>query len=570
MKRLLAFMLSAIMVLGVFSLVACGGKETPDAPAVAEYTITFNYGDGVGTVSDKKVKDNEEIGELPRPSIVPQGKTFEGWQTEDGAPIAEDTKYTFGKNITIIARYDAIIYNISYDAKGGTLDADVIRSYSISDSDIALPVPNKLGYTFLGWKANAEATPVKNITAGTIGTLALVAEWQANSYKINFHYGDGAGDLTEKTVKQDETVDDLPTPSVLPTGQKFVGWTKQDNTPITQGTPYTFADDIDVYAVYSNEDYYIGYDTNGGALPQNTVMSYNISETDIPLPTPERKGYTFSGWKTVNDSIITVITAGTCENLDLTATWQPNRYTITFVYGSGDGTEKTRNVDYDQVISNLPVPSTLPMGKEFKGWQTEQGSAFEENTLYKFEENISLIAVYDFVHYSIEYDVQGGTQGANAISYYIYSETDTALPVPTKSGHIFLGWQDGDNIIKKLAAYTMENKNLIAVWTDHFTVYFDNSSSQPFTAWADGTTGAKTIEVRVGGTVVIPETEWDTLSTDAQSAYDYIFSGWYYKDKDNAEKRITGDTVFSVENMNVDGFGISAYVKVSLQWAGPY
>lgn len=566
MKRLLAFILSAIMVLGAFTLCACG---TEDVPAVAEYTITFDYGDGVGTVSDKKVKDNEEIGELPMPSIVPQGKTFEGWQTEDGAPIAEDTKYTFGKNITIIARYDAIIYNISYDAKGGTLDADVIRSYSISDSDIALPVPNKLGYTFLGWKANAEATPVKNITAGTIGTLALVAEWQANSYKINFHYGDGAGDLTEKTVKQDETVDDLPTPSVLPAGQKFVGWTKQDNTPITQGTSYTFADDIDVYAVYSNEDYYIGYDANGGALPQNTVMSYNISETDIPLPTPERKGYTFSGWKTVNDSIITVITAGTCENLDLTATWQPNRYTITFVYGSGDGTEKTRNVDYDQVISNLPVPSTLPTGKEFKGWQTEQGSAFEENTIYKFEANISLIAVYDFVHYSIEYDVQGGTQGANAISYYIYSETDTALPVPTKSGYIFLGWQDGDNIIKKLAAYTMENKNLIAVWTDHFTVYLDNSSSQSFTKWADGTTGVKTVEVNVGGTITFPKIVWDNYTYQERNNSDYDGVVWLYTDKNGEERELTAQTRFLYDTLNVESAHLNVRVQ-AVEWAGPY
>nr|MBO4517858.1 InlB B-repeat-containing protein [Clostridia bacterium] len=405
MKRFLTLMLSLLMAFGVFSLVACGGEDTPDAPAVPEYTITFDYAGGTGETLTKKVKANTEIGELPTPSVMPTGKTFESWKTANGVSINKDTKYIFDRDITVFANYYAFIYEISYDANGGTLGDEIIRSYSVSEEDVSLPVPTQSGYTFLGWKTDAEATPIKSIPAGTIGALDLVAAWEANVYKITFNYGGGSGTVEEKYVVQGEDIVGLPTPTTVPNGKVFGGWKMQDGTLIPNGTKYSFADDINLEAIYSDETYSITYDVAGGnALPGDAITSYSISESDIALPAPTKKGYDFAGWDDGDGNYITVIGSGTFGNLDLTATWQPKQYTITFNYGDGEGTEITRDVEYDQVIQNLPVPSAVPAGKSFKCWKTESGSVFAENTQFTFDESITLIAGYETVFFTVELD----------------------------------------------------------------------------------------------------------------------------------------------------------------------
>ena len=181
MKKFLIFILSAIMLFGVFPVFACG-KE--DVPAVVEYTITFDYGEGSGTVSELTVKENEQIGNLPTPSIVPTGKIFAGWKTAGGEIIAEGTMYTFGKNITLFADYSTETYAIVYDAQGGALGAGAINSYSESDSAIVLPTPTKDRYKFIGWIINDGTEAITSLPAGITGNLRLTAVWVKNYFTV--------------------------------------------------------------------------------------------------------------------------------------------------------------------------------------------------------------------------------------------------------------------------------------------------------------------------------------------------------------------------------------------------
>lgn len=72
-------------------------------------------------------------------------------------------------------------------------------------------------------------------------------------------------------------------------------------------------------------DYTITYDLDGGSFADGVVVttSYsNDSEFPLTLPTPQKSGYTFKGWKNVYDVVMTEITADTRGDVTLTAQWE--------------------------------------------------------------------------------------------------------------------------------------------------------------------------------------------------------------------------------------------------------
>lgn len=265
-----------------------------------------------------------------------------------------------------------------------------------------------------------------------------------------------------------------------------------------------------------------------------------------------------------------VFTAVACGK---TETPETIEYTITFDYGEGAGTVSEIKVKDNELVGDLPTPSVLPHGKIFAGWKTESGVPVAENTKYTFGKNITLFADYSTETYSITYDTQGGTLGAGAITSYSESNSAIALPTPTKDKYKFIGWiiNDATEAITSLPAGITGNIRLTAVWVKYyFTVYLDNSSSQSFTEWADGTTGIKTVEVSVGGKITIPKMKWDNLPKDAQDSEDYYVDGWYYRDKNGNEKKIDSNTVFSVENINVEELSVNVYVKTTRSYTNNY
>lgn len=299
---------------------------------------------------------------------------------------------------TVVPNYS---YSITYDVKGGELPANAISEYKQSDEDIALPVPIKKGYTFIGWNNGTSVITV--IAAGTKGLLSLVATWQINSYTITFDYGEGSGTETSRAVEFGAQVDDLPEATAV-VGKVFAGWKTEDGEIFTNGTVYVFDKNITLTANYSNETYAINYNVNGGnPLPADAIVAYSMTEQDIALPVPTKKGYTFTGW---NDgtSTITVIAAGTTETLNLTATWTVNSYTITFDYNGGSGEEASRLVEYGTAVVDLPQV-TAPAGKEFVIWKLQDdGSAFVNGREYTFDKNITLVADYNINVFEIIVD----------------------------------------------------------------------------------------------------------------------------------------------------------------------
>ena len=240
MKRVLTLILSLLMAFGVFSLVACGGEDTPDAPDVFDgYTITFNYGDGTGETATKKVSDNAAIGELPIPSAEPDHQIFEGWKLDNGTVVDATTLYTFGTDITLTAYY-------------------------------------------------------------------------SQAYIITFNYGDGAGAVLNKKIKDNAAIGNLPVPSDVPSGKFFLNWQTEGGTVVDKTTVYNFGEDITLIAYYV-EAFTVELDNTSASSITNwadettgaKTMEVNVGDT-ITFPaidwdgkTTQQKNdsdYRFIGW----------------------------------------------------------------------------------------------------------------------------------------------------------------------------------------------------------------------------------------------------------------------------------
>ena len=103
-----------------------------------------------------------------------------------------------------------------------------------------------------------------------------------------------------------------------------------------------------------------------------------------------------------------------------------------------------------------------------------------------------------------------------------------------------------------------------------FEVVINNATAAGFTAWADDSTGSKTVYVNVGDKLILPAIKWDGFSATQKTNEDYEFLGWFYRDKDNAERRFDPNTAFTSENLNLNAYNVTLYAKVMRQWAGPY
>ena len=87
------------------------------------------------------------------------------------------------------------------------------------------------------------------------------------------------------------------------------------------------AENINLTAKWKINQYTITFDTNGGTNIESITQDYN-SKIEVPQD-PTRMGYTFIGWSKAIPSTMPA------ENINITAKWKINQYTITFDTNGG-------------------------------------------------------------------------------------------------------------------------------------------------------------------------------------------------------------------------------------------
>ena len=146
---------------------------------VKQYTITFaNTGDS--TIAPITQDYGTEITDRPDDPVW-SGYTFAGWDKEipDTMPAAD---------MTITAQWDIQQYTITYELDGGTNDSANPASFTSGELPFTLVAPTKTGHHFVGWTGSNGDVPQTDVTisVGTGEDLSFTANWEANTYTVQF------------------------------------------------------------------------------------------------------------------------------------------------------------------------------------------------------------------------------------------------------------------------------------------------------------------------------------------------------------------------------------------------
>lgn len=207
-------------------------------------------------------------------------------------------------------------------------------------------------------------------------------------------------------------------------------------------------------------------DPNGGTYKGRTGITdlgERLSNEQIRIQKPSRKGYVFAGWDVQGSGRLTADNSFYYmgyNDTTLVAQWKPNEYNLDFDYNKpqeavADVTNNdiiTKKVSYTKTVGELPSPALK--GYTFTGWQDENGKTYTEDTVYNVLGDTTLFAQWKRNDYTITFDYNCAPDDAitgNEIKSKgaVYGYAVGELPAPQITGKTFGGWyrEDGGKTI---------------------------------------------------------------------------------------------------------------------------
>lgn len=188
------------------------------------------------------------------------------------------------------------------------------------------------------------------------------------------------------------------TPSAL--GYSFKGWYEE----AAYQTEFEFAskqitNHTVVYGEFEALEYSIDYELNEGALDTGDTNpeEYTVADLPITFKAPLKTGHTFTGWqvavkdgeqgKAVYTSSNTSLAAGTHGNLEATAVYSINAYTVSFNLNGSSSSQASYpafDAEYNTSIAqNSAFPAGTParQGYTFTGWALPGGGMLSSASL---------------------------------------------------------------------------------------------------------------------------------------------------------------------------------------------
>jgi len=135
------------------------------------------------------------------------------------------------------------------------------------------------------------------------------------------------------------------------------------------------------------------------------------------------------------------IAKGSYGDKKFTANFIPNKYKVTFDVNSGDELE---NSTLEYTFNNYyTLPTSTKMGYKFDGWYN--GETKVEAGNWGIAADVTLIAKWSIITYTIKYNLDGGVNSNLNYTSYNYEYDDIAIINPTKTGYTFTGWKVNGN-----------------------------------------------------------------------------------------------------------------------------
>ena len=467
------------------------------------------------------------------------GFTFSTWIIKN----FEIDPYEYKVNLDLKATYLANTYKITYNTNGGSLSGEKI--YYTPLESFTVPNPTKDGYTFLGWTGSNGEIPDKNlvISTGSFGDKTFSANYEATTYSITYEISGGTlVSPTTYTIEEEVT---LGKPER--NGYTFTGWTGSNGDTPEQEITLEVGNFGDKHYVanYVAIPYNITLTLNGGEIPSN-LDSYTADNEDFTLPTPTKKGYTFTGWtgdNGENPEVEVVVPHGSYGNKTYVANFEANIYTVTI--DAGDATlftDSSCKTEFTARSIQIAYDDTLVMpyyddyysktGYKLKNWYVSTDPSFiyyqTGGRRYTFDHDITVVAQIVCRTYFVSTNLNGGTlpKEYQSISFTIETEGLT-VPSPTKDGYTFVGWTGDNGDVPEINPVVPSGR------TSYFVVYANWSPTEYTVSYdLDGGTASETL---VESYTI--ESEGFTLPSVTKEGYTFL--GWTGSNGDTPQLNVS-------------------------------
>lgn len=133
------------------------------------------------------------------------------------------------------------------------------------------------------------------------------------------------------------------------------------------------------------------------------------------------------------------------DSVILYANWILNTYNITYDANGGYNAPSAQTKDHFTDIT-LSQDKPSRKGYRFVEWNTEEdgsGISYDPGESYSSEEDLTLYAQWELRHYTITYDLDGGTVSPQNPGSYTVLTSSFTLNNPVKTGYTFKGWKGG-------------------------------------------------------------------------------------------------------------------------------
>lgn len=324
--------------------------------------LNVKYIDLFGVILKEETVNYGNHPNYPADSFI-DGYTFKGWNPTSDI-VKQDTIYQ--------ADYSINDYVIAYDLNVGNSDDVVNIHYNVESETFTLPIPERVGYTFLGWTGSNGLKPEIEVTIlkSSIGDRNYKANWEANIYDVSLNTNGGSIAMSNVKVAYNSLYGIIPEPTRI--GYTFDGW-YYNNDLIDESTVMQKDYNHEIKAKWTPINYRIIYNLDGGSI-SSQVTSYNIETPTFTLSSPTKKGYTFIGWTGSNGSTpnkTVTIEKGSMGDKEYTANYTYDSYSISYNLDGGNANGLRYNYNVDDSFT-LPIP--WKNGYDFLGWTGSNGS----------------------------------------------------------------------------------------------------------------------------------------------------------------------------------------------------
>ena len=420
--------------------------------------------------------------------------------------IAEETGEGKSTSSIEVTELDLVTYTIKYMPNATNvlnMPDNQTKTENIS-TNLSTKIPQRAGYTFLGWNENALATFAtyrpggEFIKDGTPGNplIHVYAIWKlGKEEKYSVTYNANGGTNAPMAVENISGEYTITTEKPQRADFEFTGWSKDSKATTAEysgGETITLTENVTLYAVWSKGTYTVTVKTSIEGAGTVTGNASKPDGVEVFVTTNPNPGYAFKNWTVMSGGVnlknaTALSTSFTMpkNSVEIVANYEVQDYTVKFNANRGTGAPSAKVVKYGEKIE---IPTTKPTraGYDFKGWALKQdanSATHQENQEYIVTQSVTFYAVWQ-VHietYTLKFNLNGGYGNTNGEIGKFVEQTKTeggqiVIPIggqnePYKKDFVFKGWalskDSTDVVLRPGDTYSRDaNLEIFAVWKD--------------------------------------------------------------------------------------------------------